>query len=511
MIDTLLPETVPFNLPAYHSKSLSEYFVLSALKKMKKGGLRVDVPDRPVCYFGEPGALVTAHVTINHAARFFNSCAFYGDVGLGQAYTEGLWDTDDIKAVIAWFIENLNELQGTNTKSTNIPSVNFLTILNWVQHLKRRNSVTMSRRNIAEHYDLGNDFYSLWLDPTMTYSSAKFQRPNQSKPVFKVAVADDGEDADGAQSRSAQEALEETSTGATQSIAAAVDCENRFSLQEAQEAKYEALCQKLHLKASDHVLEIGCGWGGFSLYAAKKYGCRITGVTISQAQANWAKEKIASAGLQDQITILVKDYRHVTGRYDKIVSIEMLEAVGHQYHSAFFSKCHEVLQPHGLLGVQMITVPDYRYPSLKKSVDWIQRHIFPGSLLLSVGRINQVLLNTSNLFLHDLEDLGNDYACTLAAWHTNFNAALPQVRALGFDEPFVRSWNYYLKYCEAAFATRNISVVQAIYTRPNNKELIQNLSSKLPEAANNCVAPVLASSSIDDTLSRCAPSAPCSS
>ncbi|MFZ4115839.1 MAG: class I SAM-dependent methyltransferase [Chthoniobacterales bacterium] len=444
MTDISPAETVPFNLPAYHSKSLSEYFVLSALKKMKKGGLRVDFRNEPSRYFGEPGALVTASVTINSPAKFFNHCAFYGDIGLGQAYTESLWDTDDIKAVISWFIENLNELQGTNTKSTNIPSVNFLTILNWVQHLKRRNSVTMSRRNIAEHYDLGNDFYALWLDPTMTYSSAKFQRPDQSEPVFKVTVTDDGEGVDGAQFR---------------------------SLQEAQQNKYEALCKKLHLKSNDHILEIGCGWGGFALYAAQKYGCRITGVTISQAQANWAKNKIAAVGLQDQITILVEDYRHVTGRYDKIVSIEMLEAVGHHYHNAFFSKCHEVLQPHGLLGVQMITVPDYRYPSLKKSVDWIQRHIFPGSLLLSVGRINQVLLNTSDLFLHDLEDLGNDYARTLAAWHQNFNAHLPQIRALGFDEPFIRSWNYYLKYCEAAFATRNISVVQAIYTRPNNKTL----------------------------------------
>jgi cyclopropane-fatty-acyl-phospholipid synthase len=415
-------ETVPLTRPVYKSKSLSEYFVLKALQKMNKGGLRVNVPDEPSRYFGEPGAPVTARVRIHHPAIFFKQCAFYGDIGLGQAYTEGLWDTDDIKAVIAWFIENLNELQGSNTKSTNIPSVNFLTILNWVQHLKRRNSVTMSRRNIAEHYDLGNDFYALWLDPTMTYSSAKFERPDQS-------------------------------------------------LQEAQEAKYEALCQKLHLQPTDHVLEIGCGWGGFALYAAQKYGCRITGVTISQAQANWAKEKIVTAGLQDHITILVEDYRNVTGCYDKIVSIEMLEAVGHQYHSAFFSKCHQVLQPHGLLGVQMITVPDYRYPSLKKSVDWIQRHIFPGSLLLSVGRINQVLLNTSDLFLHDLEDLGNDYARTLATWHQNFNAHVTQVRALGFDEPFLRSWNYYLKYCEAAFATRNISVVQAIYTRPNNKTL----------------------------------------
>jgi cyclopropane-fatty-acyl-phospholipid synthase len=422
MTDSRLLEVVPIDHASYSSSGLFEYFVLAALKKMRRGGLRVTLPGEAPRYFGAPGAAVTARVEVHDPAAFFKHCALYGDIGLGQAYTEGLWDTDDIKALISWFIENLNELQGANTKSTNIPSVNFLTILNWVQHLRRRNSVTMSRRNIAEHYDLGNDFYALWLDPTMTYSSAKFERADQS-------------------------------------------------LQEAQQAKYHALCQKLRLQPTDRLLEIGCGWGGFALYAAKNYGCHITGVTLSAAQAAYANEKIAAAGLQDRITIRIEDYRHITGRYDKIVSIEMLEAVGHRYHSAFFSKCHEVLEPHGLLGVQMITVPDYRYSSLKKSVDWIQRHIFPGSLLLSVGRINQVLFETSNLFLHDLEDLGNDYARTLATWHANFNAVLPQVRALGFDEPFIRSWNYYLKYCEAAFSTRNISVVQAIYTRPNNQTL----------------------------------------
>ena len=422
MTESPLQETVPLHQTPYTNKTLSEYFVFNALKKMSQGGLRVDIQSASSRYFGKPGAPITAHVQIHHPATFFKYCAFYGDIGLGQAYTEGLWDTADIKAVISWFIDNLNEIQGVNTKSTNIPSVNFLTIINWVRHLKRSNNLTMSKRNIAEHYDLGNDFYALWLDPTMTYSSAKFLGQDQS-------------------------------------------------LQEAQEAKYEALCQKLHLKSTDHLLEIGSGWGGFALYAAKKYGCRITGVTISQAQANYANEKIALAGLQSQITIRIEDYRHITGSYDKIVSIEMLEAVGDRYHEAFFLKCHEVLKPNGLLGVQMITVPDYRYPSLKRSVDWIQRHIFPGSLLLSVGRINQVLLNTSNLFLHDLEDLGSSYAKTLATWHQNFNAVLPQIKALGFDEPFIRSWNYYLQYCEAAFTTRNISVVQAIYTRPNNKNL----------------------------------------
>ena len=204
------------------------------------------------------------------------------------------------------------------------------------------------------------------------------------------------------------------------------------------------------------------------MHAAKNYGCRVTGLTLSESQAAYAKGRIAEEGLEDQIEIRIQDYRHVNGRFDKIASIEMLEAVGDKFHESFFSKCAEVLTPGGLLGVQMITVPDCSYASLKKNVDWIQKHIFPGSLLLSVGRINEVLLKTGDLFMHDLEDMGADYARTLSTWYDNFNRVLDPVRSLGFDDPFIRSWNYYLKYCEAAFRTRNISVVQGVYTRPNN-------------------------------------------
>ena len=245
------------------------------------------------------------------------------------------------------------------------------------------------------------------------------------------------------------------------------------SLEEAQFAKYDALCRKLRLMPSDKVLEIGCGWGGLAVHAARHFGCHVTGLTISEAQASYARTRVAAAGLADRIEIRVQDYRHVTGSFDKIASIEMLEAVGDKYHDSFFAKCAEVLSPHGLLGIQMITVPDCRYQSLTKGVDWIQRHIFPGSILLSVGRVNEVLAKTGDLFMHNLEDMGADYARTLSRWHFNFNAARKEIDALGFDGPFVRTWNYYLKYCEAGFATRNISVVQAIYTRPNNALLAE--------------------------------------
>lgn len=418
----LTGERVPHDLASHATRGFAERMVIRLLEKMPSGGLRLEHADGRVRHFGQPGAPVTARVVLSDDDAFFKRCAFYGDIGMGEAYTDGLWDTDDIAAVISWFIDNMNAVKGAGRSSGDLPGVNLLKIVNWFRHLRRENTVETSRRNIAEHYDLGNDFYRLWLDPTMTYSSAKFESAGQS-------------------------------------------------LEDAQRGKYDALCRKLKLCPADHVLEIGCGWGGFAVHAAGNYGCRVTGVTISEAQAAYARKRIADAGLQDRIEIRIQDYRHITGRFDKIASIEMLEAVGDKFHQSFFSKCAEVLAPDGLLGVQMITVPDCRYEGLRKGVDWIQKHIFPGSLLLSVGRINDVLLATGDLFMHDLEDLGADYARTLSTWHERFNAVLPGVRALGFDEPFIRSWNYYLKYCEAAFASRNISVVQAVYTRPNNRNL----------------------------------------
>ena len=413
---------VPREVASHVARGFAERMVVRLLEKMSRGGLRMEYPDGRFRHFGEPGAPVTARIVLNNDTEFFKRCAFYGNIGMGEAYTDGIWETDNIASVITWFIENVTALQGSATSSSELAGVNLLKIVNWFRHLRRENTVETSRRNIAEHYDLGNDFYRLWLDPSMTYSSAKFTRVEQS-------------------------------------------------LEEAQFEKYDSLCRKLKLKPSDHVLEIGCGWGGFAVHAAENYGCRVTGVTISEAQAAYARERIVAAGLEDQIEIRIQDYRHISGKFDKIASIEMLEAVGDKYHHSFFAKCAEVLTQDGLLGVQMITVPDCSYRSLRKNVDWIQKHIFPGSLLLSVGRINEVLSATGDLFMHDLEDLGADYARTLSTWHRSFNSVLGAINALGFDEPFIRSWNYYLKYCEAAFATRNISVVQAIYTRPNNGSL----------------------------------------
>ncbi len=397
----------------------AQKMVFALLKKMPIGGLRMELANGSFHFFGEPGKPVTAQVKVHHDEEFFKACAFYGNIGMGEAYTAGLWDTPDIREVISWFILNMQALQGPDTASDKLPGVNLLKVVNWFRHLKRSNTIGNSRRNISEHYDLGNEFYGTWLDETMTYSCANFSNPDHT-------------------------------------------------FNEAQSAKYEALCTKLKLKPGERVLEIGCGWGGFGIHAATHHGVHVTGVTISEEQAAFARDRIKKAGLEDRFEILLKDYRHIEGEFDKIVSIEMIEAVGHKFHESFFKKCHEVLAPDGLLVIQMITVPDNRYKSLTKGVDWIQRHIFPGSLLMSIGRVNEVLLKTSDLFLHDLEDYGRFYVKTLANWHDRFNDSLESIKKLGFDEPFIRTWNYYLKYCEAGFATGNISVVQAVYSRPNN-------------------------------------------
>ncbi|HEY2344173.1 MAG TPA: cyclopropane-fatty-acyl-phospholipid synthase family protein, partial [Chthoniobacteraceae bacterium] len=286
----------------------------------------------------------------------------------------------------------------------------------------RPNSLRTSRRNIAEHYDLGNEFYRLWLDSTMTYSSGYFTSADQT-------------------------------------------------LESAQRAKYEALCQKLRLRPSDQVLEIGCGWGGFSEHAARNYGCRITAVTISQEQLAFARERMRREGLDERVEIRLQDYRHIEGQFDKIVSIEMMEALGDRYLETYFAAIHRLLKRDGLVALQYITVPDCRHAELRRKTDFIQKHIFPGSLLLSIGRVNQAINRTGDLFLHHLEDLGLSYARTLRLWWEGFNARVEEVRQLGFDARFMRKWNYYFQYCEAAFAMRNISVIQACYTRPNNGTL----------------------------------------
>jgi len=404
--------------------------VLQSLERMTLGCLRLELPDGTQQTIGSPGAAVSAGVRITNW-DFFKRCVLYGDVGFGEAYVDGDWETEDITKVISWFIlnvENSPAMSGSRAKKF---LINLLGWQNRLGHLLRPNSLATSRRNIAEHYDLGNDFYRLFLDPTMTYSSALFE--------------------DGLAAQQRRPTL--------------------VTLEEAQVAKYDRLCRQLKLKPGEHVLEIGSGWGGFSRHAAKNYGVRITTVTISEEQFKYARDLFQKEGLAGQVEIKLQDYRLLEGKFDKIVSIEMLEAVGDEFLETYFAKCHELLKPDGLLAVQMITCADSRHDSLRKNVDWIQKHIFPGSLLLSIHRVNQALRRTGDLFLFDLKDLGLSYAETLKRWRVTFNQNEAALRALQFDTRFIRKWNYYFSYCEAAFAMRNISVVQAVYTRPNNPTL----------------------------------------
>ena len=421
---TTATRTATANAPA---PSFFQGAVLNAFAAMKLGRLRLELPDGSVREFGEPGIAATpvapgvsntAFIRVRRPA-FFTKSALYGDIGFAESYLDGDWESPDLTSLVGWFILNLEHAPTlTGSQQAKTLALNLLRWANRAGHLLRPNTRATARRNISDHYDLSNDFFALWLDPSMMYSSARW-------------------------------------AGVT-------------TLEEAQVAKNDALCRKLHLQPGDHVLEIGTGWGGWSIHAAKNYGCRVTSLTISQQQLEFARARIADAGLSDRIEVRLQDYRDLTGRFDKIVSIEMLEAVGHEYLREYAAVCDRVLKPDGLIALQFITYPDARYDQLRRGVDFIQKHIFPGSLLLSVNRLNRLFAEQGGFVLHSLEDMGRDYSRTLANWRQLFHARLDQVRTLGFDERFIRKWDYYLSYCQAAFAMRNISVVQTVHTRPNN-------------------------------------------
>lgn len=390
---------------------------------MQLGQLTMHLYDGDKLVYGY-GEGVRAEIFVRNE-NFFKKCVLFGDVGFGEAYVDGDWDTEDITAVIDWMITNVEDHPTLMADEKKKKPVNFLKLINKAAFAYRKNSLKGSRKNIYDHYDLGNDFFKLFLDPSMTYSSAYFK-------------------------------------------------ENDMSLQDAQIAKNDNLCMKLRLCEQDHLLEIGSGWGGMSIHAAKNYGAKVTTVTISQEQHDYAKKRIQEEGLADKIKIELKDYRLLEGQYDKIVSVEMLEAVGHKYMKSYFGQCQKLLsKKHGILALQAILSPCHRYDSFRKNVDWIQKHIFPGSLLPSMSVIQDSISATGNCVLFDFEDLTPDYVKTLATWRENFNKQKEQVNAYGFDEKFMRKWNYYWSYCEAAFKTRNISVAQIVFTRPNNPKLMR--------------------------------------
>jgi cyclopropane-fatty-acyl-phospholipid synthase len=416
-------------IPAAARSSLSRRLVLDTLAGMKRGTLNLELPEGTTVRLGSEGPHAdlaqgipaTATIRVRREA-FFKKCVLAGDVGFGESFVDGDWDSPDLTAVIAWFILNVDDaptLSGSKRAKLKDRAINIFRAANRIGHLLRPNNRAIARKNISEHYDLSNEFFALFLDRSMMYSGAHF------------ASAD-------------------------------------LPLEAAQAAKNEALCQKLNLQADDHVLEIGTGWGGWSMHAVKNHGCRVTTVTISQEQRDLAVARIAEAGLSDRIDVQLRDFRDIEGRFDKIVSIEMMEALGHKYLPAFTDSLARLLKPNGRLALQFITCPDDRYDEFRKGVDFIQKHIFPGSLLLSTNRVNHLLAKSGGFVLRGMEDYAADYTLTLRHWQKAFASRLDEVRKLGFDDRFIRKWDYYLRYCEAAFAMRNISVVQTLHTRANN-------------------------------------------
>ena len=428
---TLGPRVVP---SAHRSVRFFRRAVLHAFEQMPRGQLVLELPGGELRHFGAlpdapaeklpPGIAACAQLTV-HCEAFFQKCFWSGDIGFAESFIDGDWTTPDLPALIAWFILNVEQaptLSGSR-RGQNV-GFNVLRLVRRLGRLLPRDTRAAARRNISEHYDLSNDFFALWLDPSMMYSAARW--PGGFPDL---------------------------------------------SLAEAQRAKNEALCRALRLQPSDHVLEIGTGWGGWSIHAARTHGCRVTTVTISQRQFDLARQRVAAAGLAERVDVQFRDFRDIAGTHDKIVSIEMLEAIGHRQQETFARVVSRALKPEGLLALQFITCPDARYDDFRRSCDFIQRHIFPGSLLLSLNRVNTLFSHAGGFVLHQLDDFGRDYARTLRLWRDNFAARQAEIRALGFDERFLRKWNYYLAYCEAAFAMRNISVVHTLHTRANNLTL----------------------------------------
>ena len=336
--------------------------------------------------------------------RFIRRALSAGDIGFAEAYMAGEFDTPDLPDLLYVFAANWDRVHHVTMGNP------LAWTINRIRHALRPNSREGSKKNIHAHYDLGNAFYAQWLDRSMTYSSAKYARPDQPLP-------------------------------------------------EAQTAKYQALAQSMGLQSGQSVLEIGCGWGGFAEYAAREVGAKVTAITISEEQYAYARQRIFDAGLAERAEIKMVDYRDVEGRFDRVASIEMFEAVGERYWPAYFGKISDTLAPGGRAGLQIITIKDQYFEEYRSRSDFIQKYIFPGGMLPSEERLRKVT-DKAGFVWTGIERFGHDYADTLAEWHANFDAHWPQIRPLGFDERFRKLWKFYLSYCEAGFRTERTSVVQ---------------------------------------------------
>lgn len=415
----MLMDTLPASAPAQTARATAAAIhrlkaparakaVMLALLNIKGGAIDVTTPSGEILRFGDDDRAPITLVVKDY--RFANRVLKNGDIGFAEAWMAHEWETSDLSGLLTLLADNVERFKRLLTGSF------FGKTVNWIRHLSRDNTREGSRRNIHEHYDLGNRFYEAWLDPSMTYSSARFD----------ATVAD---------------------------------------LEAGQRAKYKALAEHLDLKPGDHVLEIGCGWGGFAEFAAREYGVRVTGITISEEQLAYAKARMERAGLADRVDIRIQDYRDVEGQFDKVASIEMFEAVGERHWATYFGKIADVLKPGGRAALQIITIKNDLFDSYRKRADFIQRYVFPGGMLASVERLKEETAK-AGLAWRKAEAFGQSYAVTLAEWSRRFQAKWQDIRAMGFDERFKQLWLFYLSYCEAGFRTGRTDVVQLELAKP---------------------------------------------
>jgi cyclopropane-fatty-acyl-phospholipid synthase len=391
--------------------------VLKWLAHFSEGSLTID--DRGECYhFGQAAqdAEISAHIIVRHDS-VYRDVLFNGTVGSGEAYMRGAWESPNLTNVIRLMCKNMDMLNKINRGWSKINSS-----LAGLIHRFKSNDKENARLNIAAHYDLGNDFFSLFLDPSMMYSAAIY--PNDDSSLDEAAIY-----------------------------------------------KLEHICKRLELNENDHLLEIGTGWGGMAIYAAQHYGCRVTTTTISKEQYTHALNEVKALKLDDKITVLLNDYRDLEGSFDKLVSIEMIEAVGREYYQQYFSTCSRLLKKDGLMLIQAITMPDQRYDLSTGTADFIQRYIFPGGDLPSLSVISKHVGQHTNMQIAGVEDMTQDYARTLADWRQAFFDKLSVVKSLGYDDVFIRMWDFYLSYCEGGFKERSINTLQVLITKPERQSL----------------------------------------
>ena len=384
--------------------------VLRQLEHWRTGALTMELPDGRRLDLGVPRAPRRAVVTVKQW-RFFRRVLTGGDIGVGEAYMDGDWECDDLVELCRMFIEDQSVIANRSAWTLAKRGAHA------IQRRARRNTLRGSRRNIRRHYDLSNDLFRLFLDDSMTYSAAVFPSP-------------------------------------------------AATLEEAQRNKLDGVCRRLELQPDQHVLEIGSGWGAFAIHAAREYGCRVTSITLSEDQLRLARARVADAGLADRVDIRLCDYRRIAGTFDRIVSIEMFEAVGREHYGAFFAACERLLRPEGQMFLQTIAFPDQHFDAYARDYDWLRKYIFPGSLLASLHEITAALKRVTTLRIEWLRDIGPDYARTLRVWRERFLARQHDVRRLGFDDRFIRMWDFYLASCEAAFGVRYINDLQIVLKRP---------------------------------------------